>query len=174
MSGGMDSTALCHLLAQSYAVSPIFIDYGQPAVTAERLAAHRVAAAFQLPLRELRFTGDIAFGSGEIRGRNLFLLSAALMSLPEDHNLIALGIHAGTSYYDCSEAFIERIDQLIAEYTDRKVSVLAPFLNWLKPDIYSYSKTNSLPISLTYSCESGEEGGCGECNSCLDRRALGC
>lgn len=174
MSGGLDSTALCHFLSQHYYVCPIFVDYGQRAAASERKAALQVAKALGLSLREVRFVIDKSFGPGEILGRNLFLISAALVSLPPDHQMICLGVHAGTNYYDCSETFLKRADQLVAECTDRKVSVFAPFLQWMKPDIHNYSVNNSLPIGLTYSCESGEVNGCGKCNSCLDREALGC
>ena len=107
-------------------------------------------------------------------GRNSFLISAALFLTGGQAGLLGVGVHAGTSYYDCSEAFVACIGKLVAEQTDGRVSVVAPFVTWTKKDVYDYFVYSGLPIAATYSCESGTQPECGACASCRDRKALGC
>jgi 7-cyano-7-deazaguanine synthase len=88
--------------------------------------------------------------------------------------ILALGIHFGTAYYDCSAAFMKAIAALVAEHTDGRLTLLAPFLEWSKKQVYDYFISAKLPIELTYSCEAGTTEPCKMCNSCQDRSALGC
>jgi 7-cyano-7-deazaguanine synthase len=93
---------------------------------------------------------------------------------PCHSGVLALGIHSGTRYYDCSAAFAKAMTVLVAEHTDGALSLLAPFLEWNKREVYDYFIRAKLPIELTYSCETGTDEPCSVCNSCRDRKALGC
>jgi 7-cyano-7-deazaguanine synthase len=88
--------------------------------------------------------------------------------------LLALGVHGGTPYYDCSQAFVETVGKTIAEHTDGRVSVVAPFVTWTKKDVFDFFRSADLPLALTYSCEVGSEPTCGICASCRDGKVLGC
>lgn len=175
MSGGMDSTACAHLfLCQGMTVDAIFVEYGQAAVSEERRAVNAITTHLGVPLHCLRLQANTEFSSGELTGRNAFLISTAVFATRGRSGLIGLGIHAGTPYYDCSEAFLNSINQLVQEQTNGKVAVAAPFLSWSKSDIHDYFRSTNLPLDVTYSCESGTQPPCGVCASCRDRRALGC
>ena len=173
LSGGIDSTAVvAFYLEQQCHVSCLFVDYGQAAGPKEQLAAQRVAAHYGVPLRHMTCTGTKSKGGGLILGRNAFLLSAALMEFDAKAGIIATGIHAGTQYYDCSERFAHAIGDIFDGYTDGRVRVGAPFLEWSKPDIWAFCRDRRVPVNMTYSCELGREQPCGECNSCRDLEAL--
>jgi 7-cyano-7-deazaguanine synthase len=175
LSGGLDSAACAHFLqGQGLSVSAVFVNYGQAAAVLEWRAAVAMAERLDLPLRTLSVTGGDQFGSGELAGRNAFLVFAALFLGRATPGLLAAGIHAGTPYYDCSEDFVELIGRLVADSTDGRVSFLAPFVSWTKQDVYNYFVAASLPTKLTYSCEAGTDPPCGVCLSCGDRKALGC
>jgi 7-cyano-7-deazaguanine synthase len=175
LSGGIDSAACAYMLARrGLAVQGLFFDYGQRAVTPEERAATSVAEYLQVPLRRLRLSGPEPFGAGEISGRNAFFVFAALLYLRGRPGVLALGLHSGTGYYDCSDAFLASIDRLVAEHTDGQVSVIAPFVSWTKQDVYEYFVSTGIPVALTYSCESGSSPPCGLCASCRDRKILGC
>jgi len=172
-SGGLDSTAcIYYYISQGLNVRAIFIDYGQKACRKEYYSAVKIASHFNIKLSLNTFKSENEFKSSEIKGRNAFLVLAALISDPLIKGIIALGIHSGTPYYDCTDLFVNDINRILQGYYDGKVILEAPFLHWNKRMIYNYSLDNNLPICLTYSCENGTDVPCGKCLSCLDRRAL--
>lgn len=172
-SGGMDSTAcIQYYLNQGFHVEGIFIDYGQVARKQEFNSAHNIASYYGIELEFHEFSTSQMFFHGEIKGRNAFLVFAALLSHPEFHGIMSLGIHSGVTYYDCSEPFVKEINRILDGYTGGQIILDTPFLKWDKKMIYIYCKDNNVPIHLTYSCENGGDETCGTCRSCLDRRAL--
>jgi 7-cyano-7-deazaguanine synthase len=175
MSGGIDSAACAaFLMEQGLEVSAVFVDYGQAAADFERVSVRSLATALEIEVQEFALTGAAPFGSGELVGRNAFLVFSALFATRARSSRIAIGLHAGTPYYDCSPAFIETINRAVGEHTDNVVQVVAPFIEWTKRDVYNYFVQAGLPIALTYSCESGGMPTCGKCASCQDRKALQC
>lgn len=175
MSGGMDSAACAHLMAaQGHTVHGIFVDFGQAARKPESRAVARLADVLGITSTTLHVGTAGCFGAGELVGRNAFLLTAAIFLGRAHDGLLAIGVHAGTPYYDCSAGFIDRFKALAEEHTDGRLTVTAPFLHWTKCQIYEYVLKSGLPVDATYSCESGTIPPCGSCASCRDRRVLGC
>ena len=95
------------------------------------------------------------------------------MAQPEVSGIIALGIHAGSPYYDCGSRFRDHMKVLVSEYSNGKTQFDAPFINIEKPGICEFGKSHDLPFHLTYSCELGVAPPCGTCPSCKDREVLG-
>jgi 7-cyano-7-deazaguanine synthase len=175
ISGGIDSTACARFLqSQGHRVRGIFVDYGQAALEQERSAVAALSAGLKMETEVIQLGAHTQFGSGELIGRNAFLLMAAIFLGRVHRGLLGIGVHAGTPYYDCSPAFIVRMSQLAQEHTSGELLVVAPFARWRKDQIYDYFQNAGLPIAATYSCESGTIPPCGSCASCRDRRALGC
>jgi 7-cyano-7-deazaguanine synthase len=173
LSGGIDSAACAHfLLSNDYKVRAAFFNYGQPAALPEATSAVAIARALRVPLKQYSIAGGPCFQSGEIVGRNAFLVLGALLLGQNPSGFIALGIHAGTTYYDCSPAFVESLARLLAEHTSGKLRLLTPFLNWTKREVYDYYTSTGLPYDYAYSCESGSIPPCGCCASCRDQAAL--
>ena len=104
-----------------------------------------------------------------IPGRNAFLLSAALLERPESATAIALGIHSGTDYADCSPEFVKSMQAVYDLYCDGQVVIACPFIDWTKAEVLSYAESMGVPLALTYSCENGSNPPCGRCRSCQDR-----
>jgi len=173
LSGGIDSTACIYFyLDQHFPVQPIFVNYGQPASRAEATSARAVCAFYKLRLRTIRIQGPRIPRSGEILARKLALISCALMEVGLRTNLIALGIHGGTRYFDCSRAFTKLCEQLLEGYTDGRVRIGAPFLTMDKGQIWNFCKLHRVPIHLTWSCEANSTKPCGKCLSCKDKESL--
>jgi 7-cyano-7-deazaguanine synthase len=160
LSGGLDSAAC------------IVFDYGQSALVQERRASHKVAAHFEIGLREIRLRGLAKKKAGEVRGRNAVFMLTALMEHSIAQGLIAIGIHMGAPYYDCTPAFLAGVQILFDGYTDGRIKAAAPFLRMTKEEVWRYGQDAELPMSITYSCERGGERPCGRCASCRDRRKL--
>ncbi|MCX6673891.1 MAG: 7-cyano-7-deazaguanine synthase [Methanothrix sp.] len=173
LSGGLDSTAcIYYYINLGFQVRTLFIDYGQRAGKNEFQSASNIASYFGVSFKCCKFECEKDFLPGEIKGRNAFLVLSALLADPKITGLISIGVHSGTTYYDCSEAFIKEMNRILQGYFDGRVILSAPFLRWNKRMIFNYFKDNRLPIHLTYSCENGTDIPCGKCLSCLDRGAL--
>lgn len=172
-SGGIDSSACIHFYLQGgYKVSPLFANYGQPAAQAELRSVKAISTFYGLSLRTVMLTGVKIPRAGEIFGRNTFLLSVALMGCRSGINLISLGIHSGTRYYDCSQAFAATCESLLSGYTDGRVRLGIPFGSWDKKQVWSYCCQHTVPTDLTWSCEASNRHPCGKCLSCRDKEAL--
>jgi len=175
MSGGLDSYA-CALLfkSQGLSVRAFFIDYGQAAAKHEKNSARQIASELDIPICEITVASDYAFGAGEVVGRNLFLISAAIFLGKVGNGILGIGIHAGTPYADCSNTFFTAANTAVSLQTNEQVSLIAPFLEWSKFQIFQYLQAQGASLDRTYSCESGTSPPCGSCASCRDREALGC
>jgi 7-cyano-7-deazaguanine synthase len=174
-SGGIDSTSAALLLKSSgWAVRGLFIDYGQAARHLERKAVARLKDLIGITVDEIHIGSLSPHGIGELTGRNALLIFSAVLLGNCNSGGIAIGIHSGTPYYDCSPDFAEKIDALVQQCSDGKLSILAPFVHWSKDDIYSYFMSQHIPLHETHSCEAGTTPSCGQCASCRDRKRLEC
>jgi 7-cyano-7-deazaguanine synthase len=171
-SGGIDSTACINFyLDRKYKVLPLFVRYGQAARAAELRSVYAVCKYFGLRPRIVNLSGFSKLGSGELCGRNLLLVSVALMVTQGSTNLISLGIHSGTRYYDCGPDFAQKSESMISSYTDGRARLGTPFLNWVKGDVLRYLAESDIPVKMTWSCEASNKKPCGKCLSCRDREA---
>lgn len=170
-SGGLDSTVcLAYYRAREDDVQALWVDYGQPAARAEAAAVARIAAHYAVPLLELRVAGIPWQGTGEPReypARNLTLAALALNTHPGP-GLIALGIHAGSPFEDCTESFVAQLDSLVSLLSRGRVRVDCPFVAWSKFDVARWGWSAGVPFHLTYSCERGTTPPCQECLKCRE------
>lgn len=173
ISGGLDSTACLHFyLDFGRPPEALFIDYGQPAARMEEAAVKHVCNYYRIPLHLFRLPAPRISTPGFIVGRNLFLGAAALLLKPNHVRVIAMGIHAGTGYPDCTPEFLQRLQDLYDLSSNNHVLISAPFIDWTKAEIWEYCCINKIPVDMTYSCELGTTPPCGSCPSCRDREAI--
>lgn len=171
-SGGIDSTACIHYyIERGYTVSVMHIDYGQKAFKPEKAALQSICAYFEIAYQSLCFHGIpwSTSNTDEIVGRNLLLAAIGIAAYDPTHGLIAMGIHAGSDYIDCSPDFQYQLSGLAQLLTRYHVDFDFPFGSWFKQDIVEYCKIHNVPIQLTYSCTKSDDDPCGSCSSCLDR-----
>lgn len=178
-SGGIDSTGLIpYYFTLEYEPSLLWVDYGQPAAMPELQAVTVIAKYFSTPLRVVKISGidwtvDIELGNDEFIGRNSLLTSVAVSSFTGKAGLIAMGIHSGTPYSDCSSEFLSAMSAVSTIVSNGRVDLDFPFMDWTKRDILAYCTQNNVPLDLTYSCLVGTVPPCGICSSCQDRNQLG-
>lgn len=173
LSGGIDSAALVnYYLDEGYKVYGLHLQHGQYSGESERLSAIKIAEYYKINLKIEKLGFQINRRKYELICRNaLFVLVAASM-LPENIGMIAIGIHSGCDYYDSTGNFIDDCQCLLDGYFHGTVNIDAPFINFTKEEIYDYCIDKSVPIHLTYSCETMNNTPCGSCPSCIDRRLL--
>jgi len=170
LSGGVDSAVVLSMLSVSRRdVKAIWIDYGQPAAAAEREASKAIASNYGTVWSELVVAGLVPPAAGEFPGRNDVLVALAAAAAPG--RSVAIGVHAGTGYADCSPPWVEAWQDLLTVQRHGVVSVLAPLANLTKVEVYALAHQMGVPTSLTHSCETSGVP-CGRCSSCADRRLL--
>lgn len=174
LSGGIDSSAcVAHYLAQGWEVLSLWVDYGQPAARQEGIAVHNLCRHYGISQRTVRLEGldwtIVASDPIEYVGRNFTLLSLAVNQSPPASSLVAMGIHGGTGFPDCSSEFVSQASVLVEMISHGKTYFECPFLGWEKSDVVGYAKRQGVPISLTYSCSEGAIGHCGACAKCRER-----
>ncbi|MFQ5764904.1 MAG: 7-cyano-7-deazaguanine synthase [Rhodospirillales bacterium] len=174
-SGGLDSLACLDLLrARGHEVRCLFVNFGQQSLEQERKAVSQLSEKLNFHASEAKIDFGKRFGAGEITGRNTALIACGIMAANEGTSFVAIGIHAGSPYYDCSPLFAKRMTCIVTECSGGRLEFSAPLLKWRKRSIIDHIKERELPFELTYSCESGEYPPCGSCLSCKDRELLEC
>ncbi len=192
-SGGLDSTVLLVDLARRAGRSvPLFVRAGHPWEDAERTALGRflaaVADARVSPVRDLALPmGDVYGGhwsmtgrgapdwdapdeAVELRGRNLVLLSKALVAAAvEGWPTVALGSLAGNPFPDATPRFFAALAAAASDALRAPLEVTAPFRELSKADVVR--RGAGLPLHLTLSCLRPTRDGlhCGDCNKCRER-----
>ena len=170
LSGGIDSAVVLALLvARGHDANAVWIDYDQPAAAAERDASRAVASSYGAPWTELTVVGLTPPVAGEFPGRNDVLVALAAASAPG--RSLAIGIHAGTGYADCSPYWVEEWQGLLTSQYHGTVRLFAPLADLTKAQVYALAHQIDVPIALTHSCEASAVP-CGGCSSCADRRML--
>lgn len=106
----------------------------------------------------------------------LFLSTAASLAVslfPHENVKIYIGAHAddaaGNAYADCSEAFVESMDDAIFIGTYNKVEIVRPLIASSKADVVREGLKLGVPYELTWSCYEGGDKPCGKCGTCIDR-----
>ena len=192
-SGGLDSCVLLIDLARRTGRAvPLFVRAGHPWEDAERAALGRfldaVAEPVVAPPRDLALPmGDVygahwsmsgqgAPGWGapdeavELRGRNLVLLSKALVAAAiEGWPTVAMGSLAGNPFPDATPHFFAAIAAVGSEALRSSLAVVAPYREFSKSDVIR--RGADLPLELTLSCLRPTPDGrhCGDCNKCRER-----
>jgi 7-cyano-7-deazaguanine synthase len=172
-SGGIDSTACINFYKNlNFEVEAIFVDFGQPARKEEYKAITSIAKYYKIDVTRITVTGSLKYKDGLILGRNAFLCFTALMNFQKKNGIIALGIHNGTSYYDCSKNFLEQTQVIFDEYSQSTIKLGTPFLNFNKKEIWDYCNLEKVPLNLSFSCELGKTQPCGICSTCKDLQLI--
>lgn len=173
LSGGIDSsTCLAYFLNEGVDAEAVFISYGQVASDRELRAAKAICRYFRVPLRIICINQSTRKGPGLIIGRNAFLVCAAVLEAGRNSGIVAIGIHSGTRYRDCSPLFVKQLQRLFDVCTGGAIQISAPFVRWTKRDIWEVAMRLKVPLSVTYSCERGGNQPCGKCDSCFDLESL--
>ena len=179
-SGGVDSTVLAmRALREKRLHSVVFVDFGQPALDAERRAVLLWGERFGVPVVELGcpLHGSMATGVGAggprlMPGRNLALISRAVNYAAENgvHEVQfgAIGDDA-RDYPDCRPEFVGAVGDLCRRTYG--VDVRAPLLDSAKPEVIAEAAAFDV-LDGCWSCYQPRDGvPCGACASCVSRGA---
>jgi 7-cyano-7-deazaguanine synthase len=176
MGGGIDSSYVVSNLVirkTSRKLAGIHFDYGQPAARMESVSAGCIAGRYGVAYTNATLNVPMATVGSELKGRNMLLvLAAASYARTEGFNQVAIGIHAGTDYYDASPRFLSDAQRVLDGYFGGRILLTAPLLNLTKAEIWLLALADGLPVESTYSCLTGTNPPCGTCPSCIERNTL--
>ncbi len=189
VSGGLDSTTVCHLLInEGTEVYPIFFDYGQHCAETEWAKVNEVLPSEALPPERINLS-DIFKGSTSrmiveadlwteavldnelyIPYRTmLFFASAAARA----QTVGILDVYSGfinsnhAKEIDCSTEFMNGLDELSVGVG--AVRFHAPFGTSSKSDVVREAVELGVPIGRTFSCQASSSFPCGACPNCVER-----
>jgi 7-cyano-7-deazaguanine synthase len=195
----MDSAVCAALAARNHDAYALHFSYGQRTEERELKSAQGVAATLgfagfmALRIDLFRRIGGSALTDSNIAVpkapqvepighsvpvtyvpfRNAHFLSAAV-SWAEVLGAKTIFIGAveqdSSGYPDCRPAYYEAFQQLIRMGTkEGDIEVVTPLIHMRKKEIVSLGLELNAPLDLTWSCYSGADEACGECDSCVLR-----
>ena len=196
-SGGIDSSTLLYL-ARARGLEPmaVSINYGQRhSVELEHAAQHCEQLGIEHQVIDARNLSQ-AFGasalmqedaelpSGEydsdnlkvtvVPNRNMVMLAiAAATGISHNIHRLWYGAHQNdsTTYPDCRPAFVEAMQRAFSLCNEPGVKLEAPLVNMTKGQVVAQAAKLGVDFSLCWSCYRGGSRPCGECSTCVDRRA---
>jgi 7-cyano-7-deazaguanine synthase len=173
LGGGIDSAALIdYYLSRDVSIKGYHFDYGQPSLPGELKAVDALSQHYSVPVSYETLGFHIVCSAiGEYRFRNSLFLVALASLVPYTSGLVAIGVHTGTRYYDCSAQFVQSAQKSFDEHTHGRFNIDAPFISFSKKEVIDYCRKRAVPIGLTFSCERLGDFHCGRCSSCLDRKS---
>ncbi len=173
LSGGIDSSACLELLHPTTNVNQGTSCRLWAACRSTRGKFCRaIASHYGVPISVIRVAGGRSKLDGELLGRNTFLVFTAIMDIDKSAAIIALGIHAGTPYYDVRPHFC-RLFKLLSMDSVTAESGFSPVPQLAKTRHLGILLPRRVPVDLTYSCEKGLAQACGICLSCeIERHCM--
>ena len=199
LSGGMDSAVCASLAARDYDAYALHFSYGQRTEGREFDSARMVAQTLDfrdflhLKIDVFRHIGGSALTDSNIAVpkapehepigqaipvtyvpfRNAHFLSAAV-SWAEVLGARTIFIGAveqdSSGYPDCRPAYYQAFQELIRTGTrEGDIKISTPLIHLRKSQIVAFGLELGAPFNLTWSCYSGAEEACGECDSCVLR-----
>lgn len=190
-SGGADSTAAgLKLLEEGFSVYPVFFEYGQNALEAERFLA--VTAVSSLGFQDAKIIqtdllvqlnqSALLGGKAEddtsawVPGRNtLFMITAGIYAHRINADGIAIGYMLSDQgvFGDSSFMHHKMMELLLAQTLSRPLDVHLPLAQMTKADVLRYLNDRSF-LDLTVSCWNATLAGstiqtCHACANCIER-----
>lgn len=162
-------------VARYYGVEQRFLDVASIFTDSQcSLLAHSDESLPQNSYADQLEKSDGAPVSTYVPFRNgLFLSAAASMALSLGCEVLYYGAHhddwAGNAYPDCSQEFVQAMDEAIRQGTGGLLRIEAPFVTNSKSDIVKQGLEWQVPYELTWSCYEGGDQPCGTCGTCIDR-----
>lgn len=195
LSGGMDSgTLLAYCLNKYERVLAVGFSYGSKHNLYEQGCARRLCEHYNVEMIHIDLTtvglhlqsnllssgGPIPEGHYEsesmkltvVPGRNM-IFAAILAGIAESRgaSVVAMGVHSGDHaiYPDCRPEFVLAMADAIQQATDKKVTLVAPFITDNKFTILRWGFEHSVPYQLTRTCYKAQPLACGKCGACQER-----
>jgi len=195
ISGGMDSALSSYIakLQDGYEIIAVHFNYGQKTEKKELECFQKIAKSLNaiktisLNLHFIKDIGGSALTDETIEvpkdglkpgipvtyvpfRNGIFLSIAGAIAEKEGAEAIYIGVveEDSSGYPDCSESFIEAMQNAIDKGTkpETKILLQTPLVHLKKEQIVSEAKKLGVVLKDTWSCYEREDKACGVCDSC--------
>jgi len=194
LSGGMDSCVAVAIARQEYEPALMHVSYGQRTEARELRAFHAVADHYGVARRlvarldHLKAIGGSALtdatrdavnarrpGSAipdtyvPLRNTHLLAMAASWAEVLGARSIYIGAVEEdGSGYPDCREEYYGAFNQLlrVAARPESRLQVVTPLIHLSKAQIVREGLRLGAPLHLTWSCYTGQEAACGQCESC--------
>lgn len=193
-SGGIESTSAGMVLkTKGYKVYPLFIDYGQTALEAEKYLVQKTAAVLNFePVKIIKtdllkhltissLLGGKAQDDNQawVPGRNtLFMVIAGIFAKQVNADGICLGYMLDDNFVFGDNDYFhhKNMDELLSKSFLQPMAVMMPTMGWQKKDLVALLKKKNV-LKHTVSCWNAQVKKnkiviCGKCANCLERTNL--
>lgn len=190
-SGGIDSTAAGVILkTKGYQVYPLFIDYGQTALEAEKYLVQKTAAVLKFePVKIIKTDllkhltkSSLLGGKAEddnnawVPGRNtLFMIIAGIFAKQVNADGICLGYMLDDNFVFGDNDYFhhKNMEELLSKSFLQPMAVMMPTVGWQKKDLIALLKKKDV-LKYTVSCWNAKINNnkvvvCSQCANCLER-----
>lgn len=189
VSGGLDSTTVCYLLAtKGTKIHPVFFDYGQHCAETEWAKVNEVLPHGTVPPERLdisdvfkgstsRMVAEANLWTEAISDDDLYLPYRTMLffavAAARAQTLKILDVYSGfinsnhAKEIDCSTAFMNGLDELSKGVG--AVRFHSPFRENSKADVVQEALKLGVPIGRTFSCQASSSFPCGACPNCVER-----
>ncbi|HQU16503.1 MAG: ExsB family protein [Chromatiales bacterium 21-64-14] len=180
VSGGVESMTLLHREARRASVVPLFVDYGQRALEAERRTVRNQCRILDLEPVELDLSrvGRRFHGTALMRAhvplphRNMVLLSLGFSygaRIGARRIYLALNRADAHAYASAGTPFLDAFRHMI-DILEPDLALCTPFIELHKAQVIQIGQSLGLDFARTYSCLLGHARHCGVCPQCCKRR----
>ena len=197
LSGGMDSSVTLALAMREHEVYPLHVNYRHKTEKRELQSFKKLVSFYRLKMPlivDVDYLRNIGGSSlfdesielehgkpkaGEIPAsyvpfRNTHLLAIAVSYAEvKEASSIFIGVveQDSSGYPDCRVEYIEAFNNLVrvGSKAGDKIKVYAPLIRMNKREIVEMGAKLKVPFQYTWSCYTGNNVACGECQSCYLR-----
>lgn len=205
LSGGLDSTTLMRTLVEKYGhdnVLAISFNYGQrQSIELEKAKQSTSYLNVNHEVFNLSILGEIAQGFSanvdrnmkmpsikevlgdpspktEVPFRNMIMLSlASSYAQVNNCDFIFIGLQSNDlyNYWDTTERFVHKLNDVLSENRIKKIQIISPFVNITKKEEISWlvnelKDPELLKFTITCYNPNNEGKSCGKCPSCSERK----
>ncbi len=188
MSGGPDSFAAASWSKREFGETiGLFVDVGHCANENERQrfknqVSHLSIEGIELDLNSFMSSFSAVNNEAKsiFKGAGLPLLPfssgiaislGASVAMSKDAGHLVLGLHVVDFDVDQYNHTMIRTLALATELNTPSLKIQLPFEKMTKAEVFQYGLRQGIPLEDSWSCLSGEEEHCGECQPCVSRKA---
>jgi 7-cyano-7-deazaguanine synthase len=133
-----------------------------------------LSAGGSISVQTIEETLGLPQPSQYVANRNSILINIAVSyaeTIGADKVFYGAQSHDIAGFWDCTQAFIDTLNNTYSLNREHLIKVYAPFINMWKDAEIKWGLKLKVPFEDTWTCYNGGDKACGKCPACAERRA---